>query len=78
LVDLNRMNFHTTMSFKTRMKNLSRITPSEAWVRIISSEYAKLYDKNEEEVFRLMWKYNLKFQNKVNFKRNIKKKLGIK
>ena len=69
LVDLNRMNFHTTMSFKTRMKNLSRITPSEAWVRIISSEYSKLYGKNEEEVFYLMWKYNLKFQNKVNFKK---------
>jgi hypothetical protein len=78
LVDLNRMNFHTTMSFKTRMKNLARITPSEAWVKIISSEYAKLYDKSEEEVFHLMWKYNVNFQNKVNFKRDIKNKLGIK
>jgi hypothetical protein len=78
LVDLNRMNFHTKMSFKTRMKNLARITPSEAWVKIISSEYAKLYGKSEEEVFHLMWKYNLNFQNKVNFKRDIKKKFGIK
>lgn len=78
LVDLNRMNFHECMSFNTRMKNMARTTPSEAWVKIISSEYAKLYKKPEEEVFKLMWKYNMGFQNKVNFKRNFKRKIGIK
>jgi Lipopolysaccharide kinase (Kdo/WaaP) family len=78
LVDLNRMNFHESMSFNTRMKNMARTTPSEAWVKIISSEYAKLYKKPEKEVFKLMWKYNIGFQNKVNFKRNFKRKIGIK
>ena len=77
LVDLNRMNFHNKMSFHTRMKNMARITPSEIWVKKISTEYAKLYQKPAEEVFNLMWKYNIGFQNKVNFKRKLKSKLGI-
>ena len=78
LVDLNRMNFHKEMSFDKRMKNFARITPSEIMVKTFSSEYAKLYGKREEEVFKLMWKYNSDFQRKVIFKRNIKKNLGIK
>lgn len=77
LVDLNRMNFHNNMSFQTRMKNMARTTPSEAWVKIISAEYAKLYQKTPEYVFNTMWKYNLRFQNKVNFKRSLKSKFGI-
>ena len=66
------------MSFNTRMKNMARTTPSEVWVKIISSEYSKLYKKPESEVFKLMWQYNIGFQNKVNFKRNFKRKIGIK
>lgn len=77
LVDLNRMKFHTNMDFKTRMKNLSRITPSEAMIKTISSEYAKLYGKSEEEVFGLMWKYTDNFQKKSQRKKNIKSKIGF-
>lgn len=78
LVDLNRMKFHDNMSFETRMKNFARITPSETWVKIISSEYAKLYQKSEDEVFQLMWQCNVDFYGKVNFKRKIKTLFGIK
>lgn len=77
LVDLNRMKFHSTMDFKTRMKNLSRITPSEAMIKTISYEYAKLYGKNEEEVFNLMWKCTLEFQKGADRKKYIKSKIGF-
>ena len=78
LVDLNRMKFHRKMDFKTRMKNLNRITPSEAMIKTISFEYAKLYGKASEETFALMWKYTSEFQEKSNKKSQLKKKLGIK
>jgi hypothetical protein len=78
LVDLNRMKFHKEMDFKTRMKNLNRITPSEMMIKMISFEYAKLYGKTEEETFALMWKYTSKFYEKSEKKSQLKKKLGIK
>ena len=78
LVDLNRMKFHKEMDFKTRMKNLNRITPSEAMTKTISFEYAKLYGKSEEETFALMWKYTSEFQEKSIKKSELKKKVGIK
>ncbi|WP_395046215.1 lipopolysaccharide kinase InaA family protein, partial [Flavobacterium sp.] len=77
LVDLNRMKFHQEMDFKTRMKNLNRITPSEAMIKTISFEYAKLYGKSEEETFALMWKYTSEFQEKSNNKSRLKKKIGF-
>ncbi|WP_394759397.1 Kdo domain containing protein [Flavobacterium sp.] len=77
LVDLNRMKFHTNMSFETRMKNFSRITPSESMIKVISSEYAKLYGKREDEVFNLMWKYVSQFQNRKTLKNKIKKIFNI-
>ncbi len=78
LVDLNRMKFHKKMDFNTRMKNLDRITPSEAMIKTISFEYAKLYGKSEEETFALMWKYTSEFQEKSNKKSELKKKFGLK
>lgn len=75
LVDLNRMKFHNSMSFELRMKNLSRITPCENMVKIISAEYARLYHKEEKEVFDLLWKYTSDFQKRYYRKKRIKKKI---
>ena len=77
LIDLNRMRFHKEMDFKLRMKNLCKLTPSEYMVQIISAEYAKLYKKPEEEVFKLMWHYTDAFFKGTAKKRNIKKRLGL-
>jgi hypothetical protein len=77
LIDLNRMTFHKEMDFNLRMKNLCRLTPSEYMVQVISSEYAKLYNKPKEEVFQLMWKYTDAFFNKALKKRNFKKRFGL-
>ena len=77
LVDLNRMKFHKNMDLNTRMKNMCRTTPSEAMVKTISYEYAKLYGKKEEEIFTVMWHYNLEFHKRKLFKKNLKAKIGL-
>lgn len=72
LVDLNRMKFHQSMNFQSRMKNLRKITPHQEMIKIISEEYARLYNKPELEVFENMWKYTTKFQKKTFIKKKIK------
>lgn len=74
LVDLNRMRFHSKMSFDLRMKNLSRLTPLQEMVQIMSNEYAKHYSENEEAIFQRMWSYTEAFQRKYHRKQNLKKK----
>lgn len=76
LVDLNRMNFHISMDFDSRMRNLSRLTPKKEMIAIMSNEYAKLYPaQTEAEVFDKMWFYTNDFQERFAKKRRLKKKL---
>ena len=76
LVDLNRMNFHETMNFDLRMKNLSHLTPKMEMIEMMSNEYSKFYtSQNEKEIFKKMWFYTSKFQKKLFQKRRMKKKL---
>lgn len=74
LVDLNRMNFKA-LNFEERMKNFSRLTPKKEMVEIMSSEYAKLYDKPEAEIFAKMWQFTTEFQERFHRKKALKKKL---
>lgn len=75
LVDLNRMNFHTTMDFDMRMKNLSRLTPKKEMIAIMSEEYAKFYPQSKEIVFEKMWVFTQDFQQKFAKKKRLKKRL---
>lgn len=75
LVDLNRMSFHSEMSFDSRMKNLSRLTPKIEMTQEISTEYARLSGENPNLVFDTLWRYTSKFQCKYYRKIRIKKKL---
>lgn len=75
LVDLNRMKFHKTLDFQSRMKNLSRLTPQKEMIAIMSNEYAKLSGEDEKKVFETMWKYTEDFQHSFHRKKRIKKKL---
>lgn len=75
LVDLNRMNFHDSMSIDLRMKNLSRLTPKKEMIVQMSKEYAKLFHKPEKDVFEKMWHYTNAFQEKYQRKRRLKKQL---
>lgn len=74
LVDLNRMNFGR-LSYEARMKNFARLTPRKEMVKIMASEYARLYNKPESEVFEKMWNYTKDFQKAFQRKRILKKKL---
>ena len=75
LVDLNRMNFHTTMDFDMRMKNMSRLTSKKKMIEIISEEYAKFYSESKEVIFEKIFLKNKKFQYRFAKKKILKKKL---
>lgn len=75
LVDLNRMEFHESMSFELRMKNLCRLTPVEEMVAVMSNEYAKLSGESEDIIFKTLWKDTSDFQEQFYRKKRLKKKL---
>jgi len=75
LVDLNRMNFHATMDFESRMKNFSRLTPKKEMIAIMSNEYAIHYAENEAVIFEKMWGFTEQFQEEFFRKKRLKKKL---
>ena len=75
LVDLNRMEFHESMSFEMRMKNLCRLTPLKEMVAVMSNEYAKLYHETEQKTFDTLWKFTADFQEQFYRKKRLKKKL---
>lgn len=75
LVDLNRMKFHESMDFDTRMKNLRRLTPKKEMIAIMSNEYSKFYNKSEAEIFEKMWHETSEFQKGFARKKRMKKKL---
>jgi len=76
LVDLNRMNFHDSMDFDSRMKNLSHLTPKKEMIAVMSNEYSKLYpNQSETEIFEKMWFYTNDFQIKFHKKIKMKKTL---
>lgn len=69
------MEFHDSMSFEMRMKNLCRLTPVKEMVAVMSNEYSKLYSESEEKTFETLWKYTTDFQEKFYRKKRLKKKL---
>jgi hypothetical protein len=75
LVDLNRMKFHESMDFETRMKNLRRLTPKKEMIAIMSNEYAKWYDKPVADIFENLWFQTSEFQKGFARKKRLKKKL---
>lgn len=75
LVDLNRMKFHESLDFNTRMKNLSKITHKKDMIVVMSNEYAKLSGEDETIIFETMWGLTADFQYRFHRKKRIKKKL---
>lgn len=75
LVDLNRMKFHESLDFKTRMKNLSKITHKKDMIVVMSNEYAKLSGEDETIIFETMWGLTSDFQYRFHRKKRLKKKL---
>ena len=74
LVDLNRMNFHQSMTFEMRMKNLCRLTPHKEMIMIMANEYAKLSGISEEKIFDAILKLTIDFQEKFYRKKRLKKR----
>ncbi|TDD98635.1 lipopolysaccharide kinase InaA family protein [Flavobacterium cellulosilyticum] len=75
LVDLNRMEFHQSMPFDIRMKNLCRLTPIKEMVAVMSNEYAKVSGESEQLIFDTLWKNTVDFQEQFFRKKRFKSKL---
>ncbi|GGD28561.1 hypothetical protein GCM10011343_18410 [Flavobacterium orientale] len=75
LVDLNRMKFHSILTFKQRMKNFSRLSLEDDVLKHISSEYAKLNDVTFDKVYSSMSSFVNQFTSKNEFKKQLKNKL---
>ena len=71
LVDLNRMRFEK-MNFNSRIMNFRRLTNDKEVIQILSMEYAKLCDRNANDVFNLMHKYSNQFIARRSFRKKIK------
>ena len=75
LVDLNRMEFHQSISFEKRVKNLSRIASTEKIIRLISDEYILHYNhENKSQFHEKLWQETEKFQKEFYRKKELKKK----
>ena len=72
LVDLNRMEFHESMSFEVRMKNLCRLTPKKEMIAVMSNEYSKLSGESEQLIFKTLWKKTSDFQKQYFRKKRLK------
>lgn len=75
LVDLNRMEFHESMSFEVRMKNLCRLTPKKEMIAVMSNEYSKLSGESEQLIFKTLWKKTSDFQKQYFRKKRLKKRI---
>jgi hypothetical protein len=64
-----------TMDLEARIKNLSRLTIQDSLVKVMSDEYAKLYDVPFQDFYSRLWKDINAFQNKIKKKKALKKKL---
>lgn len=75
LVDLNRMNFHSSMSLAQRIDNLSKLTSKREMVEVMADEYAKLIGKPKAEILKMMVRQTELHRDRFLRKRRIKKQL---
>lgn len=75
LVDLNRMRFHNSIDFNTRIANMSKLTNIDQIISVMSDEYAKLYGKPAAEVHNCLIQHTENFQKRLVNKKWLKKKL---
>lgn len=62
LVDVNRMTFHTSLSYKERIKNLRRLFSEDKYtIAIFSRMYGELYHVPPHTVYRDLYKEIKKF-----------------
>lgn len=73
LVDINRMRFHSSpMQFSSRMKNLSLLSNNKKIMQAISAQYAVIYKKSADKIFRTMLGFSNSYEKKRELKRSMK------
>ena len=74
IVDINRMKF-LNMDLEKRAKNFSKLWAKDEDLEFIAKEYAKIYEKNNEEFISKTISFSKKHKAVKNFKKKLK---GIK
>lgn len=74
LVDLNRMKFGV-MEFEARIKNFAKLTIHKSMIEVMSNEYSKCSGEEETEIFKLMWRFTVEFQDEFYKKIRLKKRI---
>lgn len=74
IVDLNRMNIGP-LTTDDRIKNFAKLTHREDVMKVMSSEYARLINADEKDVYQTMMYYNKLFQFKWHRKELRKRKI---
>ena len=74
IVDINRMKF-LNMDLEKRAKNFSKLWAKDEDLEFIAKEYAKIYEKNNEEFISKTISFSKKHKAVKNFKKRLK---GIK
>ena len=74
IVDINRMKFFD-LELNDRLKNFSKLWAKDEDLEFIAKEYAKIYEKNNEEFISKTISFSKKHKAVKNFKKRLK---GIK
>lgn len=71
IVDINRMKF-LNMDLEKRAKNFSKLWAKDEDLEFIAKEYAKIYEKNNEEFISKTISFSKKHKAVKNFKKRLK------
>ncbi|PKQ68843.1 hypothetical protein BZG01_03020 [Labilibaculum manganireducens] len=71
IVDINRLKFEK-MGYLKGLKNFSQIWASEDELEIVAREYARINNRNEDEAFQLLIKFDIAHKSKIKQKKFLK------
>jgi hypothetical protein len=75
LVDLNRMNFHDSLSLEQRIKNIAKLTTDSYINSKFSEAYAPLFGVSETDFYNMLMEASQTFLDKFNRRKKLKKQL---
>lgn len=75
LVDLNRMNFHDSLSLNQRVRNIAKLTNNSYINKVFSEAYAPLFGVDAGTFYELLMKESNRFLEDFNRRKKIKKRL---
>jgi len=73
IVDINRMKFKK-LNIDDRMRNFAKLWAKDNDLKIITNEYAKIINEDQNKLFQIAQKYSQAHKDKQNLKKRLKGK----